>query len=216
MTYLQLVNAVLRRLREPNAATLTESDYITMIGDFVNQAKREVEDAFDWLALESSVVIATSAGTAAYTLTGFGRRGKIRHVLNETNNGTIRAKDFHWIQRQIDLTDIANNQPSYWRLNGISGDDPILEFFPTPDAVYTINVYGIAPQDDLANDADSLTVPPWPVVLGAYAQALAERGDDRGSPFMLAQREYQSALADAIAIDNGNRFQGRYTDWVMV
>ena len=186
-----------------------------MIGDLINQTKREVEDAFDWLALEIQIPLSTVAGTSTYTLTGLGRRGKARHVLNASQNTIIQMADFHWFQRQLDLTSLANNQPSWWRLNGLDGDDPIIEFLATPDAVYTINVYGIAPQDDLSSDADVLTVPHWPVVLGAYTLAINERGDDRGNTISLAQVEYQSALSDAIAVDNNNRLQGRYTDWYL-
>ena len=39
MTYLQLVNAVMRRLREEEITTVDESDYAKLIGDFVNDAK---------------------------------------------------------------------------------------------------------------------------------------------------------------------------------
>lgn len=213
MTYLELVNGVLKRLRESEVSSVTGTTYAALISELVNEAKREVEDAWDWLALEASVIISTTATVDAYTLTDFGRRGKVRKVHNVTNKGNVLAIDLDRFRRYTDFTDLADNQPSWWVLNGLSGDDPIIQFLPAPDTSYTINVYGIAPQDDLVNDIDVLVAPPYPVLLGAYARAVAERGDDRGNALSLAQAEYQSALSDAIAIDNGNRYQGLYSDW---
>ena len=49
-TYLETVNNVLRRLREPTVSSVNESSYSAMIGVFVNDAKRNVEDAYNWNA----------------------------------------------------------------------------------------------------------------------------------------------------------------------
>jgi hypothetical protein len=215
MTYLQIVNSVLRRLRIDEAATLADNAYVTLISDLVNETKREVEDAFDWLSLEASVTISAGVGVDSYTLTDFGRRGKVRKVHNTTNKGEINSIDFHRFTRYLDFTDTPDSQPAWWRINGLTGDDPIIQFFPSPDAAYTIKVYGIAPQSDLVAESDVITVPHYPVVLGTYALAIAERGDDRGDPISMAQMAYQSALSDAIAIDNGNRNRGQSTDWIL-
>ena len=51
MTYLNLVNSVLRRLREEEVSSVQSSTYSKMAGDFVNDAKRIVEDSWDWSAL---------------------------------------------------------------------------------------------------------------------------------------------------------------------
>ena len=45
MTYLQLVNSVLRRLREDEVDTVDQNSYSKLIGEYVNDAKRAVEDA---------------------------------------------------------------------------------------------------------------------------------------------------------------------------
>lgn len=52
MTYLELVNDVLIRLREQTVSTVSLTTYSTLIGKFVNDAKRQIEDAYDWNALE--------------------------------------------------------------------------------------------------------------------------------------------------------------------
>jgi predicted N-acetyltransferase YhbS len=55
MTYLELVNKVLRRLRESEVSTVqgvgNANQYARLIGDFINEAKSQVEVAWDWSAL---------------------------------------------------------------------------------------------------------------------------------------------------------------------
>lgn len=92
MTYLQLVNSVLRRLREEEVTTVDESDYSKLIGDFVNDAKRQVEDAWDWTALRNTYTLTTTSGTSTYALTDFGVRSNVLYVHNETANGYINQE----------------------------------------------------------------------------------------------------------------------------
>ena len=40
MTYLNLVNSVLRRLREDEVTSVSNTTYGAMVGDFVNDAKK--------------------------------------------------------------------------------------------------------------------------------------------------------------------------------
>ena len=46
-TYLQAVNDVLVRLREEQVSTVTETSYSSLIGKFVNDAKRQIEDSYE-------------------------------------------------------------------------------------------------------------------------------------------------------------------------
>lgn len=213
MIFEDIMNEVLRRLRVPVITSVTENNYATLIGDLINQTKREVEDAWDWLALENEHSFNTVASTATYTLTNFNERARVRYVHNTTNKGRILHRDKHFIDRQKDFTDNQESQPSWWFVTPQPGADQQIEFHPTPDAVYAIKVYGVVPQDDLVNDTDQLTVPSYPVILGTYVAALAERGDDSGMAERRAQADYQSALSDAIAIDNQNRHGGMASDW---
>lgn len=45
MTFLQLVNKVLVRLREDTVSSVDENSYSQLIGEFVNDAVKEVEAA---------------------------------------------------------------------------------------------------------------------------------------------------------------------------
>ena len=47
-TYLSLVNDVLVRMREPQVTTVSENNVSALVGKFVNDAKRQVADAYDF------------------------------------------------------------------------------------------------------------------------------------------------------------------------
>ena len=66
MTYIDLINNVLRRLREDTVTTVDESSYSLMVGDFINDAKRLCEDATDWSALRQTLAVTTTQGTFSY------------------------------------------------------------------------------------------------------------------------------------------------------
>ena len=59
MTYLNLMNNVLRRLREEETTSVTSTTYVKMVGDFINDAKKVVEEATDWSALRETIVVTT-------------------------------------------------------------------------------------------------------------------------------------------------------------
>ena len=49
-----------------------------------------------------------------------------------------------------------------------------------------------------------MKVPTKPVVLGAWARAIAERGEDGGTQSSIAAEESSQALKQAIMLDSGN------------
>ena len=44
MTYLNLMNNILRRLREETVSAVSETTYSTMVSDYINDAKQIVEE----------------------------------------------------------------------------------------------------------------------------------------------------------------------------
>ena len=67
MTYLQLVNAVMKRLRESTVTSVDQNTYSALVGELVNESKRIVENAWDWEALRSDITFNTSDGDYIYT-----------------------------------------------------------------------------------------------------------------------------------------------------
>jgi hypothetical protein len=54
MNYLNAINRVLRRLREDEVSSVTSTAYAKLVGDYVNDAVRLVEDSWDWSVLRTT------------------------------------------------------------------------------------------------------------------------------------------------------------------
>lgn len=205
-TYLELVNNVLIRLRENEVSSVKDTPYSSLIGVFVNDAKREIEDATNWQALNQTLVIPTVAGTRTYTLTGSRQRFKTNQVLNDTEDTVMRQVSGNWIDRQYYLAEVQNAAPIYYNYSGVTANrDTQVEVWPQPDKVYSLRFDLNIPQSDLVNDADTVLVPPHLIQLLAYTKAMAERGEDGGGNFSESYQQYRLALADAIALER-NRY----------
>lgn len=201
-TYLQAVNDVLVRLREDQVSTVTENKFSTLIGKFVNDAKRQVEDAWNWDALSTTLTLNTVGGTSTYTLTGSGLRHKQNEVNDTTNKITLQNAPIAWIQRQQQLVPLSAQIPMYYAWNGNDGTDTKVELYPTPSGVNVLKFNMYVPQVDLSADADVITLYPTAIVAGAYARALVERGEDGGLASSEAYSLYRGILSDMIAIES--------------
>lgn len=210
-TYLQLVNNVLTRLRETEVSSVQDTPYSSLIGVFVNDAKREVEDAYEWNALSTTIVIPTVAGQRNYTLTGSGERFRTSDVINDTDDFPMRQAPQVWLNRQYYISSVQNAAPCYYSYNGVTaGGDTKVDLWPQPDAVYQLRFDLTIPQLDLSANSDNLIVPAHLVQLLAYAKAIGERGEDGGTAFGEVFQQYRLALADAIALE-----ANRYNDQVV-
>lgn len=209
-TYLQLVNKVLRRLRETEVASVTENTYSTLIGEFVNQAKREVEEAWTWHRLRTTVSITTANGTSSYTLTGAGDRFRLLHdpytgrpdVINTTSDYYLhQAPSTAWMRQRQLLGTQQNGQPLYFNFNSYSSDDPLVDLWPVPTATETISFSMYIPQADLSTGSTTIVVPEEPVILRAWSLAISERGEDQGSISNEVDRQYFESLGNAVSAD---------------
>jgi hypothetical protein len=205
MTYLEAVNEVLLRLRETSVASVSASAYSQLIGKLVGDSLRQCEDAWNWDALSQTITLTTVAGTTTYTLTGSGIRQRDITVNDSSNQAMLRNVPIQWIINQQQLSTVQSGQPVYFAWNGTDGTDSKVEIYPTPDGVYNLKFNMVVPQVNLTADADIITVPSEPVIMGAYARALAERGEDGGLASSEAYGLFKSILADYIALES-NRF----------
>ena len=206
MTYLELVNDVLIRLREPSVTTVTANDYSTLIGKFVNDAKRQVEDAYAWNVLGTTITLSTTAGTYSYALTGSGQKFQVLDVLNITSNVAMRNIDFVTMNRYQNFSTPVNGIPTYYAFDGVNGSyDTKVTIYPRPDGVYSIPFSLAVPQATLSSDSTVVLVPDVLVSQNAYARALVERGEDGGLSSSEAYALYKSMLSDYIALE-GTRY----------
>jgi hypothetical protein len=202
MTYLQLVNNVLKRLRERTVSTVEENAYSTMISMLVNDAKQEVEQSWDWSALRTTLTATTSAGVFAYELTGSGDNMKMLDVVNDTSNYFMTYKTASEFTGYYLNSNPVQGEPRYYSFNGLDDNgDTIVEVYPPPNGVYSLRFNLINRQDDLSTDTDVLLCPSKPVEILAYAKAVEERGEDGGVAGMSAYANASRVLSDAISLD---------------
>lgn len=210
MTYLELVNSVLIRLREGEVSSVSDNSYSKLIGEFVNDAKRTVEDAYNWNALTETLSATTTNDIFNYVLTGSKTRFRVLDVINDTSNWFMGYKT------GIEMDDLFLNQttltgsPRYYNFNGVdSNGDTQVDLYPIPDSTYNLRFNLIIPQEKLTVNSTVLKVPAEPVILLAYAKAIAERGEDSGLATNEAYALYKQSLTDHISIEAGH-YQEEY------
>jgi hypothetical protein len=203
-TYLDLVNDVLVRLREPEVGTVNENTLSKLVGAFVNDAKRVVEDAYNWNALTTTLTATTSPTVFNYALVGTDARFKVIEVYNATERMHLEPKTtMEMTSLFISTATPEQGVPSYYNFNGIDDNgDTQVDLYPIPNDVYQIyfNIY--KPQGKLVADSDKILVPSEPVVQLAFARALVDRGEDGGLNTSEAYAMFKSILADYIAIES--------------
>jgi hypothetical protein len=208
MNYIQLVNSVLRRLRETEVSSVSDNAYSKLIGEFVNDAKRNVEDAYNWNSLSDTLTAVTATDIFNYVLVGSAQRFRVIDVLNDTSDVIVRNASTRWMNQQFLLNPTQKGTPQYYNFNGTdSNGDTQVDLFPVPNGVYNIRFNVILPQPIMTTDATVLKVPYEPVIFLAYAKALAERGEDGGLASNEAYGLYRTSLADAIALEAGRYFE---------
>jgi len=206
MTYLELINDVLIRLRETTVATSNQTTYSTLIGKFVNDAKRQVEDAYGWNVLGQTVTIPTVAGTYVYSMTGAGQKFQVMDAINITSNVGLRNISFVEMNRFQNFVPAISGIPEYYSFDGVDGNgDTKVVLYARPDNVYTLAFALTVPQATLTSDSTSVLVPDVLVAQNAYARALVERGEDGGLASSEAYQLYRSMLSDYIALE-GTRY----------
>ena len=201
-TYLQAVNDVLVRLREEEVSTVSETTYSALIGKFVNDAKRQIEDAYEWNVLGTTVTITTTSGTYSYSLTGSGQKFRVQDVINSTSKISMENVTFATMNRYLNFGTPSSSIPMYYTFDGVDSNyDTKVTLFPIPDGVYSIPFSLIIPQAVLSSDSTVISVPAELVVQNAYARALVERGEDGGLNSSEAYQLYKSMLSDYIATE---------------
>lgn len=203
MNYLDLVNDVLVRLRENEVTSVSDNSYSKLIGKYVNDIKRQVEDAYNWDVLVDTLTAQTAPAVFSYALTGVGTRFKVMDVLNDTSNNVVNYVDSKTLNQWFLFSD-SQGSPAYYNFNGVDANgDAMVDLYPKPDGIYDVRFNLFIPQPNLTANSDQLLVPAEPVILGAYAKALVERGEDGGMSSSEAYQLYRSSLSDYISIEAG-------------
>lgn len=199
MTYLELINDVLVRLRENETTSIDQSAYVKLIGRYINDGKRAVEDSYNWNALSATYTVNTTADVFNYTLTDAGTRFRVIDVFNDTKDTQLFAENTTTMN-ELFYTQSSKGSPSRYNFNGVDNNsDTQVDLFPIPDTVYNIKFNLVRPQAKLAVATTRILVPSEPVIFYALSKAIMERGEDGGTPSSEAYQFYQQSLADHIA-----------------
>jgi hypothetical protein len=203
-TYLELVNDVLVRLREPEVSTVNENTLSRLVGKFINDARRQVEDSYRWNALSNTLTATTSNTVFNYSLPDSGARFKVIDVYNNTSKQFLTAASTSQMNQWLLSENRQSGSPMYFNFNGVDEDgDTLVDLYPIPDGAYQIFFNIIDTQENFVNDSDKMLVPMEPVTHLAYAKALVERGEDGALQSSEAYALFKQVLADYIAIESG-------------
>ena len=212
MTFRELINEVLIRLREDTIATdwsgnindsTTVTDYQKVIGSLINDSKRNIESYHDWLVLRETKDIATISGTRNYNLSS-GQEIKIIDVINQSTGANLPQVSRQYINSTLYPSE-NSGEPLYYAFNGADSSNNLkVDLEPKPNSVQTISFDIVKFQDELKTATTVLKIPEKPVILGAWARAISERGEDGGTQTSIVAAEVSESLNQAIMLDSGN------------
>ena len=198
MTYLELVNNVLTRLREPLIPSVLKSEdaVVNIVKNLVNDAKRHVEMAHSWNATRKLWQFTTELGKTRYILEDTHGGCRISEVL--VNGNHIHQWDLRSLIHQTNKTGLSYR----YAYDGTDNEGNIsLRFDPIPEAGIVIHVLGHQVLPDLKEDTDMLRLPDQPVLYYALALAARERGEVGGQTSQELFSMASQYISDAIALD---------------
>lgn len=203
-TFLDCVNGVLRRIREDEVVTVSQSSYSTLIGDMVNEAKKEVEDAWNWSVLRQTITVTTAASTSNYTLTGSNMRTKFEEAYIPSAHAFVTQIAAPEMNMYLNVLSAVSGRPYNYAMGNTNTTGTLtVDLYPVPNGVYSIKFNCYVPQADLVNDTDVIYVPSDVVIQGAYLRAINERGEDGGRLSDQQADLYRKILANYISIEAG-------------
>ena len=201
MTHLQVINQVLRRLRETEVTAVGESDYSTLVSDLVNDAKKFVEQSHDWTGLRQTITVSTTASDYQYVLQGSGVDFKLLNAINQTSNTLMHYRPATYFDRMY-MTSSSEGVPIDFTYRGAdSSQNTNIEIYPSPDGVYSLEFKAVVRTADYSDGTEVFVVPTQPIIYMALALSARERGEQGGTSAAELLALADTYLADAIALD---------------
>lgn len=203
MNYLQAINKVLRRLREDEVTSPDSTAYSKLIGEFVNDANRMVEDAWNWSALRREDVTNTVAGQRDYLLYNLTSEFSTLQVTNSTEKCFVNLGTERELQEDKFINPATETVPSNYVYTGYDEDAKTMgvALYPVPDKAYVLNFNIVDRSGELTTSQDTIKVPSLPVIQLAQSMAVEERGETGGTTAAKLQAQAMLTLSDAIAYD---------------
>jgi hypothetical protein len=228
MTVIQIVNKVLRRLRESQITSLSETEYASMVTDFLVDTHKDLLD-YDWSSMEHTVEVPIDPNQRILDLSRLeANSGDILagSALPTTESIPLWAK---WFTTSTDtqgfeLSIITNEEidQDYYLDTGIrsqnlesvafrghpSRDGIEATLYPIPNVARHMRVRFWTPEAeiDVTTDTNRTVLVPWrPLYLGTLYLALNERGEEIGEPGGLAEKRFYKAVETAKEADQNRK-----------
>lgn len=179
-TQLQIVNSVLRRLRENTVASVADNAYSQLLAEWINDGVRQCQEAYDWPSLRRQVRFDIVAGQKDYDLsatvdtTGDVVSGDpvttddslLRYdscgrplVYVYENASTDVPKSFPVMKDPNDIIamrqrdkDYTDDEITAFGIQLRNGGGYQIKVYPTPSAARRVEMYWTIPQEALAID----------------------------------------------------------------
>lgn len=207
LTWLQIINRVLARLREDSVAANNTTTYSTMVGALVNQVKTEIEDAYYWSAMRDTYTVTAVPGTTNYAFTSSGINAVVIDGWNTTTTQKLtKGTNADFNSKFFGVTSVQTGDVAQYLPAGANGDYNLtVDVWPSPASTNTLKFNVYRPQSDLSADGDIPLVPQSVLIEETIARALAERGDE-GAPQPEPGERFirKDLLATAVSRESGH------------
>ena len=227
MTYLEMCNEVLVRMREQEIFSVSDPDndpQQKLVCKFVNDAKQFVERAHTWNALRKLWVVDLAHDVHKYNLMGASEQSR-PYLVRYQSGAVLKEVDPRWMERKTQ----SKGSPHYYTMSDVSNHTVTMKVWPYPDNTFgdshdvyefgeaefdgnsfvaspdkVLHVYGFAHQPRLTNDGDTFLIPEDPIMHYGLGFSTRERGEAGGTSsaeiFALAKQ----SLSDSISWDVAN------------
>lgn len=204
-----------------------------LLGEFINQAKEKVEDAWDWKALSGDVTFTTVLNQTSYTLSASASPvATVTRVVNERATILYDQNDYPQVfditdqglgtlirlermtredelARNIYLGNSATIFPAAFSYSWENGS-PLFFLVGRPVTGRNMRLRMKMPQEDLAATTDNIIVPWRSVVSYATFLAMEERGEELSEKSTLYLNRHDSELQRAIERDQSGEDEYTY------
>ena len=197
MTYLDLVNQVLVRLRDDKIGAFIDDAYVETIKTLVNDAKFFVENAWEWNINRQVDKVVANKNTVS--LPNSDRTGYHIYNVRDKNGRRLRIipKGYALDKAKASPTEF----PWGYYHAGRTQNEQSLGIFPPPENNPVLDIEAHYPSPPLVAEGDVLYIPALPVILYATSFAVRERGETGGTSAQEWTAFAQQALKDAISRD---------------
>lgn len=192
-TALEMVKRMQRKLRLPQASTITEPHAAIMLECLNNAQRNLLPESYVWDELKVYGSFNTSIGNALYNITGTDDKelDVLRNLEITGNHPFIHLTDSAFREKKRALSSTPGQPVFYRNYAREGGASLVIEVTPTPDAIYTVETEALVKPKKLIADGDEILLDEDTLFLAAMFLATESEGLD----YQAALSLYQAKLS---------------------